>query len=98
METLNPEYKRELLRALEYHFPGAKIYLFGSRATGKAHSRSDIDLAIDQGKRIPINEITRALITIEYLDIPYRVDLVDMHSAPAELLIYIERDKIPWKE
>jgi len=50
--SINPRYKKEILRALEYHFPGAKIILFGSRARRTHQEGADVDIAIDAGKAI----------------------------------------------
>ncbi|HBY05653.1 MAG: Type I restriction-modification system, specificity subunit S [candidate division TM6 bacterium GW2011_GWE2_42_60] len=91
-------YKRDILRALKYHFPDAKIYLFGSRATGKAKETSDIDLALDAGHELSFREMGRAQITLEHLNIPYKIDLVDCFSATPELKQYIERDRVLWSD
>ncbi len=43
--------KDKIVRVLKALFPGAKIILYGSRARGDAHDNSDIDIAIDAGKK-----------------------------------------------
>jgi len=48
--ALEKEYKDKILGILTVLFPTAKIYLFGSRARGTHSDRSDIDIAIDEGK------------------------------------------------
>lgn len=47
-----PELERRLVRALEGRGEVDEAYLFGSRATGRAQSHSDIDIAVhvDHGK------------------------------------------------
>ena len=43
---------REMACTLLASEPRVKVFLFGSRATGRAGSRSDIDLGIDLGHAI----------------------------------------------
>lgn len=90
-------YKEKLLRALEYHFPGARVYLFGSRAVGTAKVGADVDIAIDTGSKIFYREMYRARQTIEGLNIPYKVDLVDMHAISEEMKKNILEQRIVWK-
>lgn len=96
-ETINPKYKDMILRAMEYHFPKAKIYLFGSRARGDNKPGSDIDLAVDTGERISTQEIWRARNTLENLLISLSIDLVDMNAIPSELKELILKEGIEWK-
>lgn len=91
---LEERYKNKLIRALHYHFPIAKIYLFGSRATGTARDLSDIDLALEGNAPLDHYEVNRAEMTIEHLNIPYRTDIVDFHTAPESLQQQILRDRV----
>jgi predicted nucleotidyltransferase len=54
----------------------SEIYLFGSRATGKSHMQSDIDLAV-QG--CPQGQFFR-LVGQLYMELDTRVDLVDLDN------------------
>ncbi len=66
---------REILRA---NLPGrAETWVFGSRATGRARRYSDLDLAIDAGRRMTFDEIARLSEAFTDSDLPYRVDVVD---------------------
>lgn len=96
-ESVDLRYKEAVIRALEYHFPHAKIILFGSRARGTHESGADIDIAIDTGKQLKLREIARAKVTLENLFIPLEVDLVDMHGIPQELKDVIKQEGIVWK-
>jgi predicted nucleotidyltransferase len=95
--NVNEHYKEAILRALEYHFPGSKVYLFGSRARGDQRSGSDIDIAIDTGNRTDLRELNRARITLENLPIPLNIDLVDLQAIPKELRDTIAEEGILWK-
>lgn len=60
MNNTNPEYKRAIIRAIEYHFPTAKVILFGLRARGTNRPGADVDIAIDNGAAVKLREINRA--------------------------------------
>ncbi len=57
-----------------------KAWVFGSRATGRARRYSDLDLAIDAGRRLTLDEIARLTDAFSDSDLPYKVDLVDWHD------------------
>jgi len=54
-----------------------RVFIFGSRATGKARKYSDYDIGI-LGKR-PVPSVTKVLIeeALEESDLPFKVDIVD---------------------
>jgi predicted nucleotidyltransferase len=56
---------------------GAKTWVFGSRASGRARRYSDLDLAIDAGRPLTLDEIARLGEAFSDGDLPYRVDIVD---------------------
>jgi uncharacterized protein len=91
------EYKNKLIKAIEYHYPHAKIYLFGSWATGKNKPYSDIDLAIDIGEKIDLHEMDRIEKTIENLDIPNEVDVIDLQNIPSDFKKRILAERVVWK-
>jgi predicted nucleotidyltransferase len=96
-EQINPKYKKEVMHAVEYHFPDAKIILFGSRAWGKAKEESDIDIAIDNhGKPIHPREIVRMKNTMENLTVPLNVDIVDLNSIEQSFKELILTKGIVW--
>lgn len=92
------KYKDKLIKAIEYHLPHTKIYLFGSQATGHATTSSDIDIALDNRAPLPFGLRTKILETIDNLNIPYNVDIVDFQRAPEDLKKSILTEKIIWKE
>jgi len=79
------KHKTELINIILNKIPECTIYLFGSRATGKARIGSDIDLALDAGKPIPFKTLLALQVAIEDTTIPMHVDLVDLNEAPPEL-------------
>ena len=57
--------------------PRVKVFLFGSRATGRAGSRSDIDLGIDLGHAIAPVVLAALRDAFDELPIMQKVDVVD---------------------
>ena len=54
--------------------------VFGSRATGRARRYSDLDLAIDAGRRLSLDELAGLAEALSDSDLPYMVDLIDWHN------------------
>ncbi|HSL03830.1 MAG TPA: nucleotidyltransferase domain-containing protein [Nitrospiraceae bacterium] len=71
---------RELAHTLLASEPSVKVFVFGSRATGRSVTRSDIDLGIDLAH--PIAPEVFAAIRNAFDDLPIlqRVDVVDFSS------------------
>lgn len=98
MNEFNPRYKQMILDAMNYHFPQARIILFGSRARGDNKDISDVDLAIDnEGKKIGLDEMWRARVTLDHLPIALKVDLVDFNLINQLLKEEIIREGKVWK-
>jgi len=57
-----------------------QVFLFGSRATKTARSRSDIDIALSATKPISSSLISLLKEKIEESTIPYHVDIVDLNT------------------
>lgn len=57
---------------------GARVFIFGSRATGKHQKFSDIDILYsDFENKIPPSTIFQIVTTMEESNFPYKVDLVN---------------------
>jgi predicted nucleotidyltransferase len=54
--------------------------VFGSRATGRARRYSDLDLAIDAGRPLTLDEIAGLAEAFSDSDLPYKVDIVDWRN------------------
>jgi predicted nucleotidyltransferase len=64
--------------------PAYKIFLFGSRARGTAHERSDIDIGIEGPAPVPYDILASIMAEIEESPTLYSVDVVDFKRAPGE--------------
>jgi predicted nucleotidyltransferase len=78
---------------------GVTVYLFGSRATGKATSTSDIDIGIVLKKNMGSDKkIALLKEKIENSNIPYKVDVVDLSQVSESFRKQILKEgKILWK-
>lgn len=88
---LSQQQYAELLSIL-MQFPAIEsVILFGSRAKGTLHERSDIDLAIT-GKLLDRHQLAEIMMAFDESDLPFKVDiqlLTDIQN-PA-LLAHISR-------
>ncbi len=64
--------------------PAYKIFLFGSRARGTAHERSDIDIGIEGPAPVPYEILSSIVAEIEESPTLYSVDVVDFKRAPEQ--------------
>ena len=96
-DGIKEETKKKILGLLLALFPGAKIYLYGSRARGTHRERSDIDLAIawnnKENERLPLGE---ARSILEATHIPYKIDLVDFNTVSSPLKEIIQQEGKLW--
>jgi predicted nucleotidyltransferase len=53
------------------------VFLFGSRSAGKGNSRSDYDIGVFQGQKIPLSKLELIEEELEASDIAVHVDVVD---------------------
>ncbi len=62
--------------------PSDKVFIFGSRTTGKAKPYSDIDLAIDLHKQtiLSLDILSELEDKFEDSALPYKVDIVDLNN------------------
>lgn len=93
-----PEDHRGLvLGILAAHLPqGSAMWVFGSRATGRARPFSDLDLAIDAGRRLTLDEIATLVEEFTESDLPYKVDIVDWRGVDRRFrqMIMVERREL----
>jgi uncharacterized protein len=90
------QYKKNIIETILKYLPAANLYLFGSRAKGKHHETSDIDIAIDNKTKIEKKIVCQLKNSIDSLNIPYTIDIVDFNNVSEILKKQIEKDKISW--
>lgn len=90
--------KKKLIDLLGVLFPGAQIYLYGSRANGTFRNLSDIDLAVDANQTINRSELSEARSILEAVHMPYKIDLIDLHRASTDLKKEILDKGVTWSK
>lgn len=91
------EHKPSIIKIIAAFYPDAKIYLFGSYSRGTEKQGSDIDVAIDVGKRLNLHERQFLWNLLDALPTVQRIDLVDMYAIPDDMRESILKNGIPWK-
>jgi hypothetical protein len=94
-ETSIQEVKAAVLQAFENE--DVKIFLFGSRAKGTAHSTSDIDIGILPADCFDRKKITALRAELEEMNIPYTVDLVDLSTVSENFRQQVLNEGEVWK-
>ncbi|QQR48876.1 nucleotidyltransferase domain-containing protein [bacterium] len=95
--NLKPEYQKKIIAILSALFPDAKIYLFGSRARGTNQEFSDIDIALDAGKKLRRADVGEARDMLGESNIPYKIDLVDFQDISEAMRKFILQEGVLWK-
>ena len=80
MIDLDPKNYQLLVRILQTHLPEGRVYVFGSRVSGRHHPFSDVDLLIDAKEPVPSDIIGDLKEAISESSLPVSVDLVDLHA------------------
>jgi len=86
----------DLKRFLEEFFKGqeVEVYLFGSRARGDNTPFSDVDIAVHSESDIG-EKLTLLRELLEESNFPFKVDIVDLKSAPY-LKEIVAKEGIRW--
>jgi predicted nucleotidyltransferase len=75
--ALNPDQLREVRHIIAQVLPGAQVWVFGSRATGKARPFSDLDLLLTQPPNLTWAQRAALRDGFEASRLPFRVDVVE---------------------
>lgn len=76
----------------------ARVYLFGSQATGKARLYSDIDVAVLPLQKMPASMFSEIREELEESDIVRSVDVIDLTEADESFRQRVEREGVIWKD
>ena len=74
---LNADHAALVRRLIDGVLPGAKVAVFGSRATGRARPFSDLDLLLLEPPRLSWAQCAALADAFEASDLPFRVDIVE---------------------
>jgi len=98
MNDNTEKYKHIILPIIEKHLLNAKVILYGSRARKDAREGSDIDIALDTGKKIDRIILSKILGDLEESNLPICYDIVDFQAVSEHMQKEILKDGIVWKE
>jgi predicted nucleotidyltransferase len=94
---IRPEHAAIVRQVLRTHLPpGARAYVFGSRAHGGARRYSDLDLALEWARPLGLRTIGDIAEAMSESDLPYRVDIVDLLTVDPGFRARIAADCIPF--
>ncbi|MGB3940171.1 MAG: nucleotidyltransferase domain-containing protein [Candidatus Manganitrophaceae bacterium] len=73
-----------VVRAVKRHLPFRhyRVFYFGSRVSGGATRRSDYDVGLDAGEKIPLEVMAGIREEIEEIPVLQKIDLVDFRAVP----------------
>lgn len=77
-------------KILAEYVPECEAKAFGSRVSGKAKPFSDLDLAVDCGKRMNFDQLRLLKEAFEESELPFRVDVIDWHGISSSFKKAIE--------
>lgn len=93
---LSADHRRIVLEILGASLPeGARAWVFGSRATGRSRRYSDLDLAIDAGRPLTLDECAILAEAFGDSDLPFRVDILDWHAVDQRFRDVIAAQRAP---
>jgi len=95
--SISEEDKNKIIRLITALQPDVKIYLFGSQATGTATRGSDVDIALDAGKKMVRVAVGEVRDVLNETNIPYKFDIVDFHGVSENMQKMILKYGILWK-
>ncbi len=74
----------------------ARVFLFGSHATGRAVRTSDIDVAVLPEGELPAGLLSRIREEIENSNVPYQVDLIDLSQTDEAFRRRVLKEGTQW--
>lgn len=95
--SVDPEYKKKIIRVIQALMPGVKIILFGSRARGDHSRSSDIDIALDAGKKLRRADVGEIRDMFMESNIIHKIDVLDYHGVSKDMQEMIDKEGIAWK-
>ena len=95
--ALDETTKQKIIGVISVLMPDVKIYLFGSRARGTNALMADIDIALDAGKELPVEDVDEIKGMFRESNIIYRIDVVDFYSITDLMREQIIKDRVIWK-
>ncbi len=96
MNDNTEKYKHIILPIIAEHAPNAKVILYGSRARKDAREGSDIDIALDMGKKLDDLVLSKIIGDLEESNLPICYDIIDFQAVSEYMQKEILKDGIVW--
>ena len=83
-----------IINAVKRHIPFEhyRMFYFGSRVSGKAAQRSDIDIGIESSDKIPLDAIARIREELDQLPLLQGMDIVDFYRVSKDFSIEAKKN------
>ena len=93
---LTPAEKEITLKILRKHLPrSATTWVFGSRTGARVKPFSDLDIAIDAGRKISVAKTAGLAEAFSESGLPWKVDVVAWHAIDAGFARLIQPSLVP---
>ena len=96
MSAISEKDKKKIIGLINVIIPDASIILFGSRARGTQQAGSDVDLALDAGRKLDAYELAEIMGVLDGTNLPYRVDVLDLNTVSDTMRDSIQKEGILW--
>ena len=86
-------HQKQVLEIISARLPDARVWVYGSRAKGRARRYSDLDLMLDdRGREIPWSVMGSLDEDFDESSLPIIVELHDMAATDAKFLERVQKD------
>ena len=92
---LSPDQVRCVRQTLDTILPGAEVWVFGSRATGRSRPFSDLDLLLIWPKSLSWAQRAALRDAFDESDLPFRVDVVEATALSPAIAQRVDSEKVP---
>lgn len=92
---VSPQELDEIKAILRAVLKDKRVLVFGSRARGTHRKTSDLDLAIEGKASLSLADRSKLELQFSESSLPFRVDIVDLHTADESFRTLIQGDSIP---
>ena len=92
--VLSQEQLHDVRQIIEHVTPGANVWIFGSRATGKARPFSDLDLLFTEPSKLTWAQRAALRDGFEASRLPFRVDVVESAGLSGVVAARIKAERV----
>ncbi len=92
---LSPSQAHEVRCILTSVLPTRHVWVFGSRATGRARPYSDLDILISTAEPLTWRHRADLLDAFEASDLPFRVDMVEESRLAPGMVARVLAERLP---